>query len=118
MTNTAEQQLLELAAQVTGFEYLMYVPKTFPHEGGLLYQNSSGRLQVWNPRINDGDLLHLAVAAPAVNLHDVIIKAAEMGGDQASRRAYVRETFLRMVAERRVTNTEAVPAVESADSTS
>jgi hypothetical protein len=118
MTSTLEQQLLELAARVIGFEYLMYVPESAPHKGGLLYKNSSGRLQVWNPRINDGDLLQLAVAAPAFNLHDIIIKATEAGGNEASRRAYVRETFLQMVAAQKVAEPETVPAVESAGSTS
>lgn len=86
MIPKTEKALLERAALVIGSKFLMYVPEKYPHTGGLLYLNSGGRQQVWNPRINDGNLLQLAVAAPAVNLLDILSRAAEISENGASRR--------------------------------
>jgi hypothetical protein len=98
-TTTSERQLLELAAQAIGFKYLLYVPQSYHLRGGLLYHSQNGgRTKTWNPLLDDADLLQLAVASPAVSLQDFIIEAAGIGGDDAARRAYVREHFVRAVS--------------------
>lgn len=99
MTTTTERQLLELAAQATGFEYLLYVAKAYHLRGGLLYRTSNGRTTTWNPLIDDGDLLQLAVAAPTISLQDIILEASRIEADDAARRAYVREHYVRAVTE-------------------
>lgn len=99
MTAHGERQLLEKAARAIGFAYLMYVPPSYPHESGLLYRNADGRLKVWNPRINDADLLQLAVALPRVNLHTLIIQARDASPDDALRRKHVRESFLSAISQ-------------------
>ncbi|MVW64212.1 hypothetical protein GPY61_30215 [Massilia sp. NEAU-DD11] len=99
MTAHCERQLLEKAARAIGFAYLMYVPATHPHASGLLYRNAAGRLKVWNPRINDADLLQLAVAVPSVNLHTLIIQARDASTDDTLRRKHVRESFLSAISQ-------------------
>jgi hypothetical protein len=113
-TANTEQQVLEMAAQAIGFEYLMYVHYTYPHQGGLLYKPPGGRQRVWNPLLNNADLLQLAVAAPTVNLHDIINQAAAIGGDEAARLAYVRETFVRAVTQGVVPMAETVAVIDHA----
>ncbi|WP_075790882.1 hypothetical protein [Massilia putida] len=96
-TFKTEQQLLEMVAHAIAFNFLMYVHETYPHQSGLLYKPPGGRQRVWNPLLNNADLLQLAVAAPTVNLHDIIAQAAAIDGDEAARHAYVREAFVRAV---------------------
>lgn len=100
MTTTimTERQLLELAAQAIGFKYLLYVPQSYHHRGGLLYCSQNGRTKTWNPLLDDADLLYLAVASPAVSLQDIIVEAAGIDGADDARRAYVREHFVHAVA--------------------
>jgi hypothetical protein len=100
-TTTAhcERQLLEQAARAIGFAYLMYVPPSYPHASGLLHRDADGRLKVWNPRINDADLLQLAVAVPSVNLHTLIVQARDASTDDTARRKHVREGFLSAITQ-------------------
>lgn len=118
MNSHSEQQLLELTAQAIGFDYLMYVPETYPHASGLLYRNATGRLQMWNPRLNDSDLLQLALAKPNINLHHVIVRACDASTNLASRRQYVRDAFVQAVADQclpipamtaQIVNTDSLP---------
>lgn len=113
-TSNTEQQQLELAAHAIGFKFLMYVHETYPHQGGLLYKPPGGRQRVWNPLLNDADLLQLAIGAPAVNLHDIINQAAAIGGDEAARRAYVRQAFVRAVTQSVVPMAETVAVIDNA----
>lgn len=99
MTAHCERQLLENAARAIGFAYLMYVPTSHPHASGLLYRNVDGRLKVWNPRLNDADLLQLAVAAPSVNLHTLIIQARDTSTDDTLRRKHLRESVLNAISQ-------------------
>ena len=99
MTSSTEKRLLELIANMVGFEYLMYVPVSFPHRSGLLYQRENARLAVWNPLVDDGDLFRLAVAAPAVNLHEIINSVSQSCRDSFEIRcAIVREAFVQALA--------------------
>jgi hypothetical protein len=97
-TTTTERQLLELAAQAISFKYLMYVPQSYHLRGGLLHSSQNGCTKIWNPLLDDADLLYLAVASPAVSLQDIIVEAAGIDGTDDARRAYVREHFVRAVA--------------------
>jgi len=100
MTSDIEQKLLELVANAVGFEYVMYVPTSFPHGSGLLYKREHARMSVWKPLDDDGDLFRLAVAAPSVNLQRVIESAAGTGEEKLEMRcAYVREFFVQAVAK-------------------
>jgi hypothetical protein len=93
----------------------MYVHETYPHQGGLLYKPPGGRQRVWNPLLNDGDLLQLAVAAPTVNLHDIINQAVAIGGDdKAARRAYVRQAFVRAVTQSVAPMAETAAVIDNA----
>jgi hypothetical protein len=109
-----EQQLLELAAHAIGFKFLMYVHETYPHQSGLLYKPPGGRQRVWNPLLNNADLLQLAVAAPAVNLHDIITQAAAIDGDEAARHAYVREAFVHAVTQSVAPMAETAAVIDNA----
>jgi hypothetical protein len=94
-----EQRLLELVANTVGFEYLMYVPASFPHRSGLLYKREHARMSVWNPLVDDGDLFRLAVAAPAVDLQKIINSVSRSCRDSLEIRcAVVREAFVQAVA--------------------
>jgi hypothetical protein len=87
-----EQKRLELAAKAAGITYIMYSP-SFPHPSGLLHRREPGtRLSMWNPLLDDGDLLRLAVAVPHVDLHKIIVEACQAGGADVGRR--VREAFV------------------------
>lgn len=114
-TTTTERQLLELAAQVSRFEYMFYTPKSFHLRSGLLYSGPDGRTRAWNPLIDDGDLLQLAVATPTISLQDIIVEASRIEADDVARRAYVREHFVRAVTRaglavaKTVTNDNATP---------
>jgi hypothetical protein len=100
MTSDIEQKLLELVANAVGFEYVMYVPTSFPHRSGLLYKREHVRMSVWNPLVDDGDLFRLAVAAPSVNLQRVIESAYRAGEEKLEMRcAYIRESFVQAVAK-------------------
>ncbi len=94
-----EQKLLEQAAKRAGFDYLMYVPESWPHPSGLLYSRPNARVRVWNPCDNDGDLLYLAAAVPNVDLQRIITDASQLDGDPATRLEYVRRTFVRAVVD-------------------
>jgi hypothetical protein len=96
-TERHERQLLELAAQAIGFKYMLYVSPSHLGSGGLMYSSPNKRTKTWNPLHDDADLLHLAVASPSVSLQDFIVEAAGIDGDDAARRAYVRERFVRAV---------------------
>ncbi|WP_413674374.1 hypothetical protein ACEN9H_08425 [Massilia cellulosiltytica] len=99
MTALNEQRLLELVANMVGFEYLMYVPAAFPHRSGLLYKREHARMSVWNPLTDDGDLFRLAVAAPGVDLQKIIKSVSRSCQDGLELRcAAVREAFVQAVA--------------------
>jgi hypothetical protein len=98
-TTITERQLLEQAAQAVGFEYMFYAPQSYHLRSGLLCSSPNGRTRAWNPMVDDADLLQLAVAAPTVNLQDIIVEASRIEGDDAARRAYVREHFVRAVTQ-------------------
>lgn len=99
MTALTEQRLLELVANMVGFEYLMYVPAAFPHRSGLLYKREHARMSVWNPLTDDGDLFRLAVAAPGVDLQKIIKSVSRSCQDGLELRcAAVREAFAQAVA--------------------
>lgn len=99
ITHSSEHQLLALAAQTIGFDYIMYVPACYHLRSGLMHFTSGNRTAVWNPLIDDAHLLQLAVASPAVNLQEIINEAAKINGDTAARCAYVRETYVRAVTK-------------------
>lgn len=91
-----EQRKLELAAKAAGITYLMYMPRSFPHPSGLLYRSQpNARTSIWNPLQNDADLFRLALAVPSINLHEIIVRECQAGGDVARR---VREAFVEAVA--------------------
>lgn len=99
MTSETEQKLLELVANAVGFDYMMYVPASFPHRSGLLYKREHARMSVWNPLVDDGDLFRLAVAAPAVNLQKIINSVTRPCQEKLETRcAVVREAFVQAVA--------------------
>jgi hypothetical protein len=99
MTALTEQRLLELVANMVGFEYLMYVPSAFPHRSGLLYKREHARMSVCNPLTDDGDLFRLAVVAPGVDLQKIIESASRSCQDRLEIRcATVREAFVHAVA--------------------
>jgi hypothetical protein len=90
-----EQRRLELAAKAAGIAYLMYMPRSFPHPSGLLHRSEPNALtSIWNPLENDSDLFRLALAVPNVNLHEIIVRECQAGGDVARR---VREAFVQAV---------------------
>ena len=101
MASKTEQKLLELVANAVGFEYLMYVPASFPQRSGLLYKREHGRMSVWNPLVDDGDLFRLAVAAPAVNQQMIINSVSRpCQGKLEIRCACVHGAFVQAVATR------------------
>jgi hypothetical protein len=113
-TTTTERQLLELAAQATGFEYMLYAPQTYHLRSGLLYNSPNGRTRTWNPLTDDGDLLQLAVAAPSISLQHIIFEASRIEAtDDAARRAYVREHFVRAVTRAGLAMAETVIVVNN-----
>lgn len=105
--------MLSLAAQAIGFDYIMYVPKSYHLHSGLLHFTPSNRTAIWNPLIDDAHLLQLAVASPRVNLQDIINEAAKIDGDCAARCAYVRETYVREVTKWGATMAETVTDTDS-----
>jgi hypothetical protein len=112
-TTTTEPQMLELAAQTTGFEYMLYAPKSYQLRSGLLYSCPNGRTRGWNPLTDDGDLLQLAVAAPTISLQDIILEASRIEADDAARRAYLRGHFVRAVTQAGLAMAETVTVVNN-----
>jgi len=96
-----EKRVLELTARVIELKYLMYMPATYPHRSGLLYTKEDGRVAMWNPIIDDGDIFRLAVAVPSFDLREVILSAPQASGDSLENRcARVREAFVLSIAQR------------------
>lgn len=107
--------MLELAARAIKLRYLMYMQASYPHRSGLLYNKEDGRTAMWNPLVDDGDLLRLAVAAPSVDLREVILSMPQAVQEGLETRcARVREAFVLKVAEA-VAATEANNHDNSAD---
>jgi hypothetical protein len=70
----------------------MYMPRSFQHPSGLLHRSEpNARTCIWNPLESDGDLFRLALAVPSVNLHEIIVRECQAGGDVARS---VREAFV------------------------
>jgi hypothetical protein len=98
MTSDIEQQLLELVANAVGFEYMMYVPICILPLSGQLYNRVHAHMSEWNPRVDDGDLFRMAVAAQSVNLHRIIDSSSGAGQQNLEIRCgYVRESFVQAV---------------------
>lgn len=54
-----DKELLELAAKAMNCEeFVKYIPESYPNIAGILCKNS----YIWNPLIDDGDALRLAVS--------------------------------------------------------
>lgn len=100
MLSSSEKRLLELAARAVELRYLMYMPPSYPHRSGLLYRKEDGRTAIWNPLVDDGDMFRLAVAAPSVDLREVILSTPKAVQESLENRcARVREAFVLKVAE-------------------
>lgn len=56
-----DRELLELAAEAAGIECIEYVAESYPSRAGILHGNPNGRLFVWNPLLDDGEALRMAV---------------------------------------------------------
>lgn len=96
----SEKKVLELAARAIKLRYLMYMPATYPHRSGLLYNKEDGRAAMWNPLVDDGDIFRLAVAAPSVDLREVILSIPHAVQESLEIRcARVREAFVLKLAE-------------------
>jgi len=98
--SSSEKKVLELAARAIELRYLMYMPASYPHRSGLLYNKEDGRTAMWNPLVDDGDIFRLAVAAPSVDLREVILSTPRVVQESLeSRCARVREAFVLALAE-------------------
>jgi hypothetical protein len=82
-------ELLELAAKAAGHRYDAVV-------GSALI---SGSGFVWNPLVDDGQALRLAVSIPGLNLQWIIAEAWQAHANEGARLAYVRRTIVRLAAE-------------------
>lgn len=115
MLPNSEKRVLELAARAIELRYLMYMPESYPHRSGLLYKKEDGRTAMWNPLIDDGDIFRLAVAAPSVDLHEVILSTPQSVQESLENRcARIREAFVLTLAER-VANADEKSGELSAD---
>jgi hypothetical protein len=78
----------------------MYMPPSYPHRSGLLYRKDDGHTAMWNPLIDDGDMFRLAVAAPSVDLREVILATPQAVQESLETRcARVREAFVLKLIE-------------------
>jgi hypothetical protein len=112
--SNSEKSVLELAARAIKLRYLMYMPASYPHRSGLLYNKEDGRVAMWNPLVDDGDIFRLAVAAPSVDLREVMLSMPQVVQESLENRcSRVREAFVLKVAES-VADTEAKSHEKSA----
>lgn len=99
MLLNSEKTVLEMAARAIELRYLMYMPASYPHRSGLLYKKEDGRTAMWNPLIDDGDFFRLAIAAPSVDLREVILSIPQaVQESQENRCARIREAFVLKLA--------------------
>jgi hypothetical protein len=98
--SNSEKRVLELAARAIELRYLMYMPASYPHRSGLLYNKEDGRTAMWNPLIDDGDIFRLAVAALSVDLREVILSTPRVAQESLENQcARIREAFVLKLAE-------------------
>lgn len=98
--SNSEKSVLEMAARAIGLKYLMYMPPSYPHRSGLLYMKEDGRSTLWNPLVDDGDIFRLAVAAPSIDLRDVILSTPRVDQESLENRcARVREAYVLKIVE-------------------
>lgn len=99
MLSNSEKIVLEMAARAIELRYLMYMPASYPHRSVLLYKKDDGRTAMWNPLIDDGDVFRLAIAAPSVNLREVILSTPRgVQESLESQCARIRESFVLKLA--------------------
>lgn len=57
-------------------------------------------MAMWNPLVDDGDIFRLAVAAPSVDLREVILSTPQVIQESLENRcARIREAFVLKLAE-------------------